>query len=65
MTSSFSVRLRAAAASRSARTLLLVAAVLTSAPFAAPLVLGLRAAPEKIASVFVCFASGAPKPGAQ
>jgi len=65
MTTSASPTLRAGAASRFARTLLLLAALLTSAPFAAALALGLRAGPEKVASVFVCFASGAHLPDAQ
>lgn len=65
MTPPFSVILRAGAASRFARALLLVAAVLTSAPFAASLALGLRAGPGKIAVAFVCFATGAPMPDAQ
>ncbi|WP_424361897.1 hypothetical protein [Methylocystis parvus] len=65
MTPSFSAILRVGAASRLARALLLVAAVLTSAPFAASLALGWRAGPEKIATAFVCFASGAPMPDAQ
>ncbi|WP_442754198.1 hypothetical protein ACNHKD_14555 [Methylocystis sp. JAN1] len=65
MTLSFSATPRAGAAGRFARTLLLFAAMLTSAPFAASLALGLRAGPDKVASVFVCFASGGPMPDAQ
>lgn len=65
MTPSLSAILRAGAARRFARALLLIAALLTSAPFAASLAHGWRAGPERIASAFVCFASGAPMPDAQ
>lgn len=65
MTQSLLPSLRAGAAGGFARALLLAAALLTSAPFAASLALGLHAGPEKIASIFVCFASGAPLPDAQ
>ncbi|QGM99442.1 hypothetical protein [Methylocystis parvus] len=53
------------AASGLARALLLAAALLASAPFAAPFALGLSGTKERIASAFVCFASGAPMPDAQ
>ena len=57
---------RAGAASRFALALLLAAASLSAgAPLAAPLVARLRAGQGKLASVFMCFASGAPLPGAQ
>ncbi|HEY8162307.1 MAG: hypothetical protein ACR650_09435 [Methylocystis sp.] len=62
-TSSF---LRSGAASRSARALLLIAALLTGAPFVALLAVGPRAGAGGIASsLFVCFASGSPSPDAQ
>jgi hypothetical protein len=57
--------LRPYAASAFARTLLLAAALLTSAPFLAPLALGLGGAKETLATAFVCFASGAPLPDAR
>ncbi|WP_457797387.1 hypothetical protein [Methylocystis sp. S23] len=64
MTQSLS-SLRLGAARRFAHALLLAAALLANAPFAAPLALGLGGAKERLASAFVCFASGAPMPDAQ
>lgn len=57
--------LRAAAANRLARALLLVAALLTGAPFVASLAAGLRTGAGSVASLFVCFASGSSLPDAQ
>ncbi|WP_330084453.1 hypothetical protein [Methylocystis iwaonis] len=57
--------LRPAAASRLARALLLAAALVTGVPFAASLAMGLRAGAGAVASLFVCFASGASLPDAQ
>lgn len=66
MTQRLSSFLRAGAASRFGFALLLAAALSASAPFAAPLAArALAGRPEALASIFVCFASGAPLPDAQ
>ncbi|PPD41676.1 MAG: hypothetical protein CTY15_13270 [Methylocystis sp.] len=66
MTHSLSILRSASPARRFGVALLLAAALATGAPFAARLAAGaLAGRGEAFASIFVCFASGAPLPDAQ
>lgn len=66
MTRRVSLSLRAGAAGLFGQVLLMAAALLSGAPFAAPLAArAVAGRPEALASIFICFASGAPLSDAQ